>query len=306
MDWEFDEILSKRLNGRELVAWGTGRLSSFISERISRDVPIAHYISSDAYPGQKFMGKDVFPPYARIDKSAALDKALHFAAIAASAGAGEMRDSLRLHGFEENIDYFDCFKTAPPAALPIDIEVGGVKIGKRSGFLFSRRIVEMCIASIGRYCSINETVQIAYNHPMNMISTKRIYRYFDEARQEAAKKQCEFDIANSTGTKKVSIGNDVWIGANAFINTSKCAKIGDGAIIGTGAIVLEDVPPYAIVYGAPARVHRYRYTPEQIETLLRVKWWDWDDATISANAELLMYPENFFRNSLKMYETGTD
>ncbi len=94
--------------------------------------------------------------------------------------------------------------------------------------------------------------------------------------------------------EKIIIGNDVWIGANSFINVSKCRVIGDGAVIAAGAVVNSDVPPYAIVAGAPARVKKYRYAPEQIEILLKVKWWDWDDTTLDENAELLMEPDRFF------------
>jgi acetyltransferase-like isoleucine patch superfamily enzyme len=99
---------------------------------------------------------------------------------------------------------------------------------------------------------------------------------------------------NSATGGKVSIGNDVWIGAFVFINTSTVKEIGDGAVIGAGSVVTHDVPPYAIVYGAPARVQRYRYTPDEIEILLRVKWWEWEDEVIRENAELFIYPEKFF------------
>ena len=91
----------------------------------------------------------------------------------------------------------------------------------------------------------------------------------------------------------LTIGNDVWIGAYAFINCSKVTSIGDGAIIGSGAVVLEDVPPYAIVVGVPAKVKRYRYSPEMIETLLRVQWWNWSVDEINANADALFSPEIF-------------
>jgi acetyltransferase-like isoleucine patch superfamily enzyme len=48
-------------------------------------------------------------------------------------------------------------------------------------------------------------------------------------------------------------GNDVWIGANAVI-MPEVNRIGDGAVIGAGAVVSRDVPPYAVVLGNPARV----------------------------------------------------
>jgi len=50
----------------------------------------------------------------------------------------------------------------------------------------------------------------------------------------------------------VTIGNDVWIGANVVVLPG--VRIGDGAVIGSGAVVTRDVDPYAIVVGNPTRV----------------------------------------------------
>ncbi|MEQ1732910.1 MAG: CatB-related O-acetyltransferase [Bacteroidia bacterium] len=68
------------------------------------------------------------------------------------------------------------------------------------------------------------------------------------------------------------IGNDVWIGNNVSIKYG--VKVGDGAIIGSGAVVTKDVAPYSIVGGVPAKVIKYRFTPEQITYLQQLKWWD--------------------------------
>jgi len=57
--------------------------------------------------------------------------------------------------------------------------------------------------------------------------------------------------------------------------------------------VLEDVPPYAVVVGVPAKIKHYRFSPEMIKVLLRVKWWDWSVNEINANADVLMSPEIF-------------
>ena len=56
---------------------------------------------------------------------------------------------------------------------------------------------------------------------------------------------------------------------------------------------MEDVPPYAVVAGVPAKIKRYRFSPEMIEVLLRVKWWNWPVDEINANADALMSPEIF-------------
>ena len=93
--------------------------------------------------------------------------------------------------------------------------------------------------------------------------------------------------------KGITIGSDVYIGGYAFINPSKVMSIGHGAIIGSGAVVIEDVPPYAVVVGIPAKIKRFRFSPEMIETLLRVQWWNWSVDEINANADALMSPEIF-------------
>jgi chloramphenicol O-acetyltransferase type B len=84
---------------------------------------------------------------------------------------------------------------------------------------------------------------------------------------------------------RIEIGSDVWIGTHAVLLGG--ITVGHGAIVGAFAVVAKDVPPYAVVVGNPARVIRYRFSPERIAQLLKLRWWDWDDATIKARmAEL--------------------
>jgi virginiamycin A acetyltransferase len=71
----------------------------------------------------------------------------------------------------------------------------------------------------------------------------------------------------------IVIGNDVWIGYDAIIMAG--VHIGDGAIIGTRAVVTKDVPPYTIVGGVPAKEIRRRFEAETISKLLKLQWWDW-------------------------------
>ena len=85
------------------------------------------------------------------------------------------------------------------------------------------------------------------------------------------------------------IGNDVWIGYEAVILAG--VTIGDGAIIGTRAVVTRDVPPYTIVGGVPARVIRRRFSQETIAALLRLRWWDWPRERIARNLEALQAGE---------------
>jgi virginiamycin A acetyltransferase len=82
------------------------------------------------------------------------------------------------------------------------------------------------------------------------------------------------------------IGNDVWIGYDALIMPG--VKIGDGAVIGTRAVVTKDVPPYTVVAGNPAKVIRKRFDDKTIEKLLEIKWWNWEMEKIMENYQSIM------------------
>lgn len=78
--------------------------------------------------------------------------------------------------------------------------------------------------------------------------------------------------------KQTEVGNDVWIGTKALILNG--IKIGDGAIIGAGAVVTKDVPSYAVIAGNPGRIVRFRFDFEQITKLLDLEWWDFTDEQV--------------------------
>lgn len=117
--------------------------------------------------------------------------------------------------------------------------------------------------TIGRYSSIARTAFAAtLNHPMDRKSMHGYFfnptlGYTHEARTYSS----------------LTIGNDVWLGHNAIIMPS-VGTIGDGAVIGAGAVVFKDVPPYAVVVGNPGRVVRYRFSKETIERLMQERWWE--------------------------------
>lgn len=80
-------------------------------------------------------------------------------------------------------------------------------------------------------------------------------------------------------------GNDVWIGYEAVILSG--VTIGDGAIIGSRAVVTKDVSPYTIVGGVPAKPIRRRFDNKTITKLLKLEWWDWSEERIKANIEII-------------------
>lgn len=81
------------------------------------------------------------------------------------------------------------------------------------------------------------------------------------------------------------VGSDVWTCEESVILSG--VKIGDGAIVGAGAVVTKDVPPYAIVGGSPARLIRYRFDEEQRAALLQIRWWDWPEDAVREALPLL-------------------
>ena len=98
------------------------------------------------------------------------------------------------------------------------------------------------------------------------------------------------------------IGNDVWIGRSAIILNS-CAKIGDGAIVAAGAVVTHDVPPYAIVGGVPAKIIKYRFSPQIIKQLLKSEWWKLPDSVLE---KLPMHDAQLFIKELKNVKYNPD
>lgn len=144
---------------------------------------------------------------------------------------------------------------------------------------------------IGSFCSIANEVTIfgGGEHNSNWISTFPLRIAFNES------------MAHQDGhpaTKgRTIIGNDVWIGYRATILSG--VSISDGAIIGAGSVVTKNVPPYAIVAGNPAKLIKYRFSFNQIESLLKICWWNWETDKIQKNLALLSSPniEEFIKEN---------
>ena len=144
-------------------------------------------------------------------------------------------------------------------------------------------------ADIGRYCSIGSNVTCAIgSHPtQKWVST---HPSFYSTKQQAGfsyvneDKFSEIIYANNEKRIPILIGNDVWIGNDVLLISG--IHIGDGAIIGAGAVVTHNVEPFDIVAGVPARSIRKRFTQEQIEMLLKTKWWDKSDEWNKQHADI--------------------
>lgn len=140
---------------------------------------------------------------------------------------------------------------------------------------------------IGRYCSLSDHIELILgNHPASVfVSTyPMFYRNADFFGKQYVKESLfeEYSFVDEDKKYFAKIGNDVWIGKGAKIRQG--VTIGDGAIVASYAVVVKDVPPYAIVGGVPAKVIRYRFEQEDVEWLLKLEWWNKDEEWIEKHA----------------------
>ena len=129
---------------------------------------------------------------------------------------------------------------------------------------------------IGKFCSIACGAKFLFtsaNHKMRSLSTYPFPIFFEEWGLDV-KYIC--DAWDNKGD--IVIGNDVWIGYEAVILSG--VTIGDGAIIGSRAVVTKDVEPYTIVGGVPAKSIRKRFDDKTILKLENIRWWNWDEKQI--------------------------
>ena len=129
---------------------------------------------------------------------------------------------------------------------------------------------------IGKFCSIACGAKFLFtsaNHKIRSLSTYPFPIFFEEWGLDV-KNIC--DAWDNKGD--IVIGNDVWIGYEAVILSG--VTIGDGAIIGSRAVVTKDVEPYTIVGGVPAKSIRKRFDDKTILKLENIRWWNWDEKQI--------------------------
>ena len=132
---------------------------------------------------------------------------------------------------------------------------------------------------IGKFSSIACGAKFLFNsanHTLDSLSTYTFPLFFEEWGLPWDKMKEAWDYKGD-----IVIGNDVWIGYEAVILAG--VTIGDGAVIGSRAVVTKDVPPYTIVGGVPAKTIRRRFDEDTVEELLRLRWWDWPEEMIREN-----------------------
>lgn len=147
----------------------------------------------------------------------------------------------------------------------------------------------MAHTKIGRYCSFGSGVwRFNANHPVTFKST---HPYFYNP-------LCGRVGQELIHRSELVVGNDVWVGQNALIMSS-VSRIGNGAVVGAGAIVTKDVPDFAVVLGNPAKIAKYRFSDETIDKIRREAWWDKDIDELRDNFEEFLRPMEDVLNEVR-------
>jgi acetyltransferase-like isoleucine patch superfamily enzyme len=157
----------------------------------------------------------------------------------------------------------------------------GISIGRHSYRIGPSTILgyrEGTIITVGAFCSIGKEVLLMAESP------------------PVGGRVSNFSFRRVDDNRPLSIGHDVWIGQRAIVLPG--ITIGTGAVVGAASVVTEDVPPYAIVAGNPARFIRYRFDDETIRQLISSAWWEWSDVEIRKHLGIFQMDAKEFVRSL--------
>ena len=192
------------------------------------------------------------------------------------------------YGSFEGNDFRDTISTRHPKIYFSGNRI--IKIDAKS-YISEASVDGIGTISVGKFSAISykESFELAINnlHDYKKVSSFDL-SWFDWGSNQnflSLLKKCD-----------IKIGSDVWIGRSAILKSTNPEKpliIGDGAVIAADSVVVKNVPPYAIVGGNPAKVIKYRFSEDIIESLLRIKWWNWDIDKIYDNFKYFNRVEEF-------------
>lgn len=166
-------------------------------------------------------------------------------------------------------------------------KVGSCNIGR---YTYVGANSELERTTVSAFTSIGPHVLCGLGtHPIDYISTYPGF-YSDKASGATW-----FGAIHQVEEKKpVVIGADVWIGSRAIIMGG--IEIGHGAVVGAGAVVTKNVPPFSVVVGIPAKIIKYRFDEALIEKLLASKWWESEEASLRSVAKFANKPIEFIKH----------
>lgn len=166
---------------------------------------------------------------------------------------------------------------ARTSALGSFVRLYNVQLGRYSSIRDNSKVMN---AEIGNYSVIAKECLIGLGvHPTNYLTCHSIFY-----KNSPWGFHPEWVKQINNLVRDTHIGNDVWIGARSMVMDG--VSIGSGAIVAAGSVVTKDVPPFALVGGAPAKLIKYRFPPEVIKRLEEIQWWNLPDEKITEAVEL--------------------
>ncbi len=137
--------------------------------------------------------------------------------------------------------------------------------------------------TIGKFCALARGVKFIMNganHQLSGISTFPFF-IFGNGWETVTPEDEDLPYKGDT-----NVGNDVWIGYDALIMPG--VNIGNGAVIASRSVVVNDIPPYAIAGGNPAKVIKERFSPADVARLEAISWWDWPVEKVTRHLSLIV------------------
>ncbi|WP_018503139.1 CatB-related O-acetyltransferase [Parafrankia discariae] len=136
---------------------------------------------------------------------------------------------------------------------------------------------------IGRFCALGAGVRFIMNGANHRLDGPSTFPFPIMGGSWAE----HFDlITGLPGRGDTVVGSDVWFGYRATVLPG--VRIGHGAIIGSGSVVVDDVPDYGVVGGNPARLLRLRHSAADVARLLALAWWDWPLGHLARHVRTVM------------------
>jgi virginiamycin A acetyltransferase len=139
---------------------------------------------------------------------------------------------------------------------------------------------------IGKFCALAQGVKFIMNGANHKLSGFSTYPFsiFKNGWEKVMPSLDDLPYKGDT-----VVGNDVWIGYDSLIMPG--IQVGDGAIVAARSVVVENVPPYSVVGGNPARLIRQRFPQEIVKELLGIAWWNWNVEKVTRNLQWIVSPD---------------